>query len=96
MRSREDTNALLKHAVVANGTEAQWEQVVEECAELIVAIKHTKRGKATVHDLLEEIADVIIMSQQARLMAGPSLVDAVVEAKLDRLEKQLGEKGAPK
>jgi len=52
------------------GLEAQADQTVEECAELIVALhKHIKRQPAhnTLDGVLDEIADVEMMLAQMRL-----------------------------
>jgi NTP pyrophosphatase (non-canonical NTP hydrolase) len=55
------------------GLNAQCDQTIEECAELIVALgKHVKRslGTDSLDKVLDEIADVEMMLAQMRLMLG--------------------------
>lgn len=68
------------------GAESQIEQTVEECAELIVALKHWPRGKANASNVASELADVEIMCGQMRILLGDILVDEAKSEKLDRLE----------
>lgn len=92
--SRED---LYRRARALYGDENQLEMVTEECGELVVALQHRKRSdrpNARV-DLLEELADAIIMTEQARLILGADEVDAAVAAKLERLRENV-EKGEAK
>jgi phosphoribosyl-ATP pyrophosphohydrolase len=83
------TGALLRRASDLWGQAQQWDQVIEECAELIVAIRHRSRERATIDQVAEEVADVIIMTQAARQMVGEAIVDRLVEAKLRRLEHRV-------
>lgn len=76
-------SAAVRGAIEAWGTEAQWRMVQEECAELIAAINRLDRGRCSVDDVADEIADVIIC------LAGIERVDLRVLAKLERLEKRL-------
>ncbi len=82
---------LLRRAVEVWGSEPQWRQIQEECAELIVAINHFRRGREGARQsLIGEIADVEIMLQQARLMLGDdAAIDAMIEIKLNRLSARL-------
>ena len=80
---------LLRRAIRVFGEPGQWAQVIEECAELIVAIKHRDRERATVDQVAEEVADVLIMAQQARKMIGSERVDRIMKAKLERLERRI-------
>jgi NTP pyrophosphatase (non-canonical NTP hydrolase) len=68
--------------------------VLEECAELILAIQHHRRNRNSLEAVAEEIADVEIMCGQLRLMVGNELVDKQKVAKLKRLSKRL-DKEAP-
>ena len=55
------------------GLEAQCDQCVEECAELIAVLqKYIKRSPktATIEDVVDEIADVEMMLAQMRLALG--------------------------
>ena len=71
------------------GPDQQIDMAIEECAELIVALKHHKRGRATVKDVAGEIADVWIMVEQLRKHFGTCLVDAAKAAKLTRLAETI-------
>jgi len=71
------------------GEEAQFDQAVEECAELITALKHLRRGRADVTAVAEELADVYLMVGQLAYMLGEAHVSAAVERKLSRLRALL-------
>lgn len=62
---------MMRFALDTWGLDAQVDQTVEECAELIVALhKHTKRsgvGNNTRFNMLDEIADVEMMLAQMRV-----------------------------
>ncbi len=61
----------------------------EECAELIVALKHFKLGKATAQDVISEIADVEIMSKQMQILFGEDAVRKEIDRKLERLQERI-------
>ncbi len=71
------------------GEEAQYDQTVEECAELIAALKHFKRGKASSQTVIDELADVTLMLGQLRWMFGAERIEAAVEKKLEKLNALL-------
>ena len=71
------------------GEEAQYDQMIEECAELIAALKHFKRGKIESQDVINELADVTLMVGQLTWMMGDKKVAAAVEEKLQKLETLL-------
>jgi len=73
------------------GVEAQYDQAVEECAELITAIKHYRRGKIGKTELLSELADVSLMLGQLTYMLGESELEAVLSKKVSKLNKLLSE-----
>lgn len=81
----------LEAAIQKWGKEAQMDQAIEECAELIVALRHLRRGKATPEQVASEVADVLIMVGQLRIMLEYALVDRAVRAKMERLEERLGQ-----
>lgn len=76
------------------GKEVQQRQLVEECAELIQAITKAERAaetsdyqkcRATVSNLIEEIADVEIMLEQIKSLYGcRKQVAALTEQKINR------------
>lgn len=71
------------------GKDSQMRMVQEECAELIAAINRRDRGRGTHAEVVDEIADVLIMAEQARLLAGPGQVDRAVAEKIERLAGRL-------
>lgn len=82
-------DATLKAAVARYGNDRQILQAVEECAELQQALLHYRRGKVPHAAVVDEIADVLIMAGQMRLIFGERLVDEAVTYKVDRLGKRL-------
>jgi len=89
----------IKEIAAHYGIDAQKEIAVEECAELIVAIKNNDRraatGKEVANSLAEigsEIADVKIMCEQLAYLYGiEEVVNEQIEFKIarqfDRMEK---------
>ncbi|MCW9050187.1 MAG: antitoxin [Deltaproteobacteria bacterium] len=73
------------------GEEAQYDQAVEECAELIAALKHFRRGKIERHVVIDELADVTLMLGQLTWMFGEDQVKSAVETKLAKLQKLLNQ-----
>lgn len=71
------------------GDEAQYDQAVEECAELIAALKHFRRGRIDEVAVAEELADVILMVGQLVYMLGEARVDAAMTGKIARLRTLL-------
>ena len=79
-------------AVRELGAVDQLHMLAEECSELAVAAHHVVRGREYARAaLIEELADVCIMSTQAELIL--NITDAevyeAIERKLTRLEEQL-------
>jgi NTP pyrophosphatase (non-canonical NTP hydrolase) len=58
---------------------------VEECAELIAALKHLRRGRVDEDAVAEELADVYLMVGQLTYMLGEERVAIAVERKVGRL-----------
>jgi len=81
------------------GTEAtlKWsakflsEMLIEECAELIISIRHFDRKKQTKEDLFLELADVSILVEHMAdwLDAGGGQFFSARRVKLERLKKRL-------
>ncbi len=71
------------------GEEAQYDQMIEECAELIVALKHLKRGKIDRQEVINKLADVTLMVGQLTWLLGEEEVNSAIEEKLQKLEKLL-------
>jgi len=75
------------------GPDAQYDQAIEECAELITALKHLKRGKADEQKVIAELADVYLMVGQLGYMFGPDKLEQAVEVKLEKLAVLLEDEG---
>ena len=71
------------------GEEAQYDQAVEECAELIAALKHFRRGKIDRQAVIDELADVSLMLGQLTWMFGEEEVARAVESKRQKLDRLL-------
>ena len=80
---------LYKKTLEKWGTDGQYDQMVEECAELIAALKHFQRGKIDRQEVLDELADVSLMLGQLTWMFGEEQVNKTVEKKLKKLENLL-------
>ena len=87
------------------GYEAQSNQLIEECAELIQAINKHKRVmhnrqsvnmtlKETINNVSEEIADVEIMLAQIKYLLGinEQYIDTIKEMKINRTSQRIEEK----
>lgn len=85
---REMMEEKLKTIADHYGLENQLRQLAEECSELAVEANHSaRRGSVTVR-LIEEIADVEIMLDQVRYLAGINESD-VLETRYYKIERQL-------
>ena len=75
------------------GYTAQREQFVEECAEATLAVQKCKRygTMQAFNELCGEVADVLIMAQQMRVLMSPSLIDAIIESKLERQMERIND-----
>ena len=79
----------IKEIAYHYGYESQREQLIEECAEAILAAQKCKRygSNESFKALCGEVADVLIMAQQMRLLMGAKVIDEIIDKKLNR---QLG------
>jgi NTP pyrophosphatase (non-canonical NTP hydrolase) len=71
-----------------------WEQLnqtQEECAELIAAINHFRRGKKgdRYQDLCAEVADVKIMIEQLCIILDRESIEKVMIEKLSRAKERI-------
>ena len=77
-------------ALKAYGDSSQLEQLVEESAELIVAIKHYKRGRVLPEKVIEEAVDVELMLEQLKIIYPETALRAKTrQERLERLAKLL-------
>jgi len=69
---------LYKKAVDKFGAHHQLYVTVEEMAEAIVKItQFLNRGRQVEEDMIEEMADVVIMTNQFKVMYGARLIKAI-------------------
>ena len=82
------------------GRIAQYDQMIEEMGELIVAINKYKRkclygeyknNPKVEADLIEELADVKMCLEQLCIFAGEEKVDNMLELKLQKLKQEIEE-----
>ena len=76
------------------GEKAQYDQTIEECAELITSLQHLARGKVDEDAVVNELADVFLMVGQLTYMFGEDKLSESVEKKIAKLNALLGEDGA--
>lgn len=70
------------------GLENQLRQLAEECSELAVEANHSARKGSITVRLIEEIADVEIMIDQIRYLAGIQERD-ILETRFYKIERQM-------
>ena len=83
------TEDLLQRAIDKWVNVAQMLMMIEEASELTQALMHFLRDRTTPTEVAGEVADVIIMAHQMRIVFGRDLVDKKVEEKLKRLRTRL-------
>ena len=71
------------------GEEAQYDQAIEECAELITALMHYRRGKIDRQAVIDELADVSLMVGQLSWMFGTDEVEKAAGHKRKKLDSLL-------
>lgn len=85
-----DEKELLEAAVDKWGKASQEDMVTEECAELIVALNHARRGRAGINAVVEEGVDVELALEQLKIMTDcPNLWAQIRSYKLKRLKEKL-------
>ena len=91
----QEKKELYKKALLKWGPDLQLGMLQEECAELIVAINKLRRtgDPSSLGKLAEEIADVLIMTEQIEIhlanLGYVRTVSNMKELKLSRLKKTL-------
>lgn len=86
-----DLDAIYRASLAKWGEDGQYDQAVEECAELITVLKHYRRGKADADEVVAELADVTLMVGQLTWMFGEERVNQAVAAKLAKLDRLLAD-----
>jgi NTP pyrophosphatase (non-canonical NTP hydrolase) len=77
--------SLYQRAIAAWGEERQMRKLQEECGEVTAATNRWYEHTGSTDSLAEEIADVEIMCEQARLIVGTARVEHFRKLKLERL-----------
>ena len=78
------------------GYTAQSNIIIEECAELTQAICKLRRAwsDSRLENVKEELADVLIMARQLRVMLGADDIDRIIGEKLDRQIERINDETA--
>lgn len=86
----EDRKKVYEEAIAKYGVQAQSWMVIEEMSELAKELCKMQRGKGSIEDLADEIADATIMLEQLRLMYGINdVVCQHMDYKVSRLRNRL-------
>ena len=85
----ESEREILTSAIEEFGIDPQVDMAIEECAEVIQAIQHHKRGRESGDRVVEEIADAIIILNQLALMFDRHKVGSHIAEKLDQLNHRV-------
>ena len=86
----------IKRLAQRNGSDSVFNQTIEECAELIVALRHFSRFSTgeritQVSEVWGEIADVEIMLQQLKYrLYGEKEVEKIKAQKIERQLERFG------
>ena len=98
MRKENNVTELAKACIEKYGEDAQIEMIIEELSELILALQKFKRHRNNkeqlsnlVRDVCSEIADVQIVTEQARLIFGSWITDLRISEKVERQFKRIKE-----
>lgn len=83
-----DFTVLVK-AIDHYGQDAQILKAVEECNELATSLMHYRSGKVEKEAVVQEIADVLVVANQLRLIFGPKETELAIEAKVERLASRM-------
>ncbi len=78
---------LIERTAEINGEDLQLDQLIEECAELIVAVSHYRRVRISSHDLRREMADVLCMLSAVEVHMGSIAGGLAMVETLEKIEK---------
>lgn len=80
-----DRDLRIKEIAFHYGFTNQANMLCEESAEFMVALNKLRRGDDNAYEnVKEEVADVLIMARQLRILLGAGDIDKIMDAKLNR------------
>ena len=93
--SRKRQPTIIEMAIQTYGAENQVNIAIEEMSELTKELCKAKRGYANKRNIAEEMADVLIMLEQIKLIFGIKQrdIDEWAKVKLQRLENNIERDG---
>lgn len=80
---------IIREAIDTYGYDSQRWMAIEEMAELSNALAKRRRGRASINDIISEIADVRIMMAQLSYLYGEKQVEEEIDRKLLRLKERI-------
>ncbi len=85
---KQEMHEICRKAIEKWGEDAQFDMLLEELAELAVAVQHYRRGRIGKNLLLDEVADVYIMLDQLQEILKLSVtdIDNAITDKIARLK----------
>lgn len=82
----------IEHIATYYGFTNQANMLCEEAAEFMVALNKLRRSSGNAYEnVKEEIADVLIMARQLRILLGADDIDRIVDEKLNRQLQRIKE-----
>jgi NTP pyrophosphatase (non-canonical NTP hydrolase) len=86
-----EDNDLFTDCMDTFGVVSQLDQLVEECAEVIVAVNHLKRDIIGIDQLMEELVDVSILTDQFVSVwdSDHKVTDKIRKEKIEKLMDRL-------
>lgn len=83
----------IEHIATYYGFTNQANMLCEESAEFMVALNKLRRNisNAAYDNVKEEVADVLIMARQLRILLGAEGIDRIVDEKLNRQIQRIKE-----
>lgn len=83
---------IAKEAIETFGTSEQIAQLGEECCELAVECSHARRGRGDESRFITELADVMLMVEQAKMLVDESDLEAALWRKLGKQKTRIEER----
>lgn len=82
----------LKQLADHYGFTSQADMLCEEAAEFMVALNKFRRGSTDAYaQIVEELADVLVVARQLRYIVGEDAVDHIMQKKIDRQLERMKE-----